>query len=391
MPASLVRSTTVDLVSQLNKAGEGPSSSSSSSPRIVLTGPRHGGKSQLLLQSVACALSADWVVVYIPRLTTYINSTSSYVYSAEEKVYLQPDLARSLLSSIRGANSRAALQRVPVSLPEGMATAPRGVTITERTTLLDVLAAATDGDRPLTALASQQVLDVVLHALATQTEVPALLAMDDLQALYLPSLYRTPDFDTIQSYELGPIRSLLRFIAGTGPARGAVLGAVSQSSNGFPVSNELAAVLREQQQQVPAVTHRAAPVPLYNPPGTLHPYAPIHASHLSHVRASRWAATEVSDVWSTEELRELFAARWREGRSWNLSGADLGFGVTPPPSVRAPTGEVLSVAGPRDLPPVSVRGGRGISSLDEYFLMRLVDSGRNPKRFETAVWGDSML
>jgi hypothetical protein len=86
-PAMLIRSETVDLISQMQEAAN-----KKQMFRAVLTGERITGKSLLLLQSMAYGLSKEWIVINIPeglpptspsegswtRMLTYFGSAGAH-------------------------------------------------------------------------------------------------------------------------------------------------------------------------------------------------------------------------------------------------------------------------------------------------------------------------
>jgi small subunit ribosomal protein S29 len=60
----------------------------------------------IMLQAMSVAWQKGWVVVYIPRATELINSTSPYAYNSETQTFHQPALSAAMLSSILGANRK---------------------------------------------------------------------------------------------------------------------------------------------------------------------------------------------------------------------------------------------------------------------------------------------
>jgi small subunit ribosomal protein S29 len=53
-----------------------------------------------------------------------------------------------------------------------------------------------------------------MDVLAAQTEVPVLLAIDEVQALFSRSEVRTPDYKVLESYHLSTPKLALDFITG---------------------------------------------------------------------------------------------------------------------------------------------------------------------------------
>jgi small subunit ribosomal protein S29 len=71
------------------------------------------GKSFLLLQVVQHCASAEWIVIYIPRAVSLVNSTTSYVYDIRTQTYLQPAFALQILQRMLKVNTEV-LDSVPL-------------------------------------------------------------------------------------------------------------------------------------------------------------------------------------------------------------------------------------------------------------------------------------
>jgi small subunit ribosomal protein S29 len=370
-PSSLVRSATLDLYSQL--AG---SASASSSKKLALTGPLSGGKSHLMLQAVSYALASDWLVLYIPQLVSFINSTSAFEYSAEEQAYLQPEAVQKFFSAVLSVNQEVLKKmKIDAGKKSSQINFDRDTSISPSATLDQLLKLATSSK--VTPLASQRIFDLFLTSISRQSAVPTLLAVDHLQSLYLPSRYRTADYATVQSYELAPVRSLIQLIAGEGLQSGAILAAVSHSNPSFAVPNEVKAVFNHQEQKKKQANESSTSSKLRSQldETALHAYTDIHPLHVEHVRACNWSLVDVPDAWTEPELRALYELRRKEGRNWNG-----GNSIAEQAMSSSPFGSVA---------------GSGITAAtateDELFLLRLLDSGRNPEKFEKSVWGSSVL
>ncbi|KAF7309328.1 hypothetical protein MIND_00303100 [Mycena indigotica] len=238
-PVAVTTGATLSIVRALEEAKAYPA-------RLVLNGRPGCGKSFLLLQAVQYAHAAgDWVVIYIPRTRTFVDSSTPYSYSLATRTYLQPRAARATLSRIGRANAHH-LEHLSttqeVTLVDGGAAFPIG---TPLQTLIDAAAA----DEALAPAA----LDAVMAALGGQTLFPVLLAIDDFQTLAGGSAYRDPQFRMIRPHHLGLPRLLLEYASGKRKlARGMVLGALSRSDNNFPVSDQLADALRLPAHYAPS-------------------------------------------------------------------------------------------------------------------------------------------
>jgi small subunit ribosomal protein S29 len=112
--------------------------------------------------------------------------------------------------------------------------------------------------------------------------VPVLLAIDDFQALFTKTAYKTPHFQTIRAWHLSMPRLLLEYASGrkafvscfsntnlafnkstisnqTNKARGAVVGALSLSDKTYGLSQELRYALGLQPWLRPSPYLKAAP------------------------------------------------------------------------------------------------------------------------------------
>ncbi|KAJ4482989.1 mitochondrial ribosomal death-associated protein 3-domain-containing protein [Lentinula edodes] len=224
---SVIRNITVFTAEELDSAAAEPSHKT----RYVLTGPSGCGKSFLLLQSVQYCLAKGWIVIYIPRAKTTVNSTTTHTYDLRTQTYLQPNYAQQTLRRILEVNS-ANLETL--TLREGLNYDRRS--FSSGTTLAQ-LASAGSKD----AVISSVVLETLLNELSRQSKIPVLLAVDDFQAIYnQKTAYRDPHFSAIRPYHLAIPRLILEFASGKRSfPKGAVLGALTAMDPAFPVTNEL--------------------------------------------------------------------------------------------------------------------------------------------------------
>ncbi|KAF9244207.1 mitochondrial ribosomal death-associated protein 3-domain-containing protein [Melanogaster broomeanus] len=190
------------------------------------------GKSTLLLQALQYCNASDWIVFYFPRAINLVNSTTTYFYDPRTRTYLQPVFAYQTLQRFLTVNeSRLQQLRTQADVElERRATIPAGTTLSE-------LVRAGVKEQ---ALAST-ILMALMDELEKQTTFPVLLAVDDFQAIYCRSTYKDPNFSAIQPYHLSMPRLLLEYASGQRKfARGAVLGALSNTSPTFKLPLELA-------------------------------------------------------------------------------------------------------------------------------------------------------
>ncbi|KAI9464801.1 mitochondrial ribosomal death-associated protein 3-domain-containing protein [Russula earlei] len=244
---SVVRDVTIKLVDRLQAASE----ESSERNRFVLSGSAGCGKSYLLIQGVEYAASAGWIVMYIPRAINLVNSSTPYSYDLRAQTYLQPVFAQRTLERFRSVNEHAISSLVTedkVDLDDGLSL-PQGTPLLK---LIDV------GLKDQTS--APTVLAALLEALGKQTKVPVLLAIDDFQALFTKTAYKTPQFQTVRAWHLSMPRLLLEYASGRKVfARGAVVGALSLSDKTYSLSQELRHALGLQPWLRPSPYLRVAP------------------------------------------------------------------------------------------------------------------------------------
>jgi small subunit ribosomal protein S29 len=166
----------------------------------------------LLLQSAAYARESGWVVLYIPRGTSFssdegteliiasewIESKTEYAYNSNTKLFNQPALASSILSSLLATN--------PTTLKSIKSKSQIGK-YKSNTSLAEICERAKSPD-------TVEALEGVLATLAEQTEFPVLIAIDEVQALFSTSGLRTPDYKVLESYHLSTPNLFLNYLTG---------------------------------------------------------------------------------------------------------------------------------------------------------------------------------
>ncbi|KAJ3521232.1 hypothetical protein NMY22_g12401 [Coprinellus aureogranulatus] len=229
-PTSIIRPITLTLTSTLSSA----KGSSSSDSRIVLHGRAGSGKSYALHQAVQYAQAEGWVVVYVPRAVTLVNSTNSYIYDIRTQTYLKPNASYRLLNHILEANA-SLLSKIP--LKHSFVSEKLTVEAGEGKTLVDLAQA---GIKDKSQQSAPLVLDALLKGLEEQKEVPVLVAVDDFQSLFHDSAYRDPFFQSIKPHHLSLPRTLLEYSSGSRVlSNGVFLGAVTESDTTYTVPVEL--------------------------------------------------------------------------------------------------------------------------------------------------------
>ena len=177
-----------------------------------LAGQAGSGKSMLLLQTAAYARESGWVVLYIPRgmptftkrdwadivASEWIESKTEYAYNPSTKLFNQPALAHSILSSLLTTN--------PTTL-SSIKTKTQIGKYKSNTSISELCKAPKSAE-------SVEILEGVLETLAEQSERPVLVAVDEVQALFSTSGVRTPDFRILESYDLSTPNLFLHYLTG---------------------------------------------------------------------------------------------------------------------------------------------------------------------------------
>ncbi|KAJ2710325.1 hypothetical protein H4R19_003802 [Coemansia spiralis] len=219
-PALLYRSQTQQLVDQLAQHAEAAPKRAS-----VLDGRCGTGKSAELLKLASVAASQGHIVVYVPSTVRWVNSSQPYgPEPGGSGQFVQLELAVELLRTM-GGMCRAALVRVPLGR-----SAPLGKrTFSAENTLADVVDAGLQ-----TPGLAHGALDLLLDVASTQTSMPVLVAVDEVNALWCETQYRDQDDTVLPAHRLRLISALLPFFEGTKTlARGWVLGATSHTDVRF--------------------------------------------------------------------------------------------------------------------------------------------------------------
>ncbi|KAF9173381.1 37S ribosomal protein S23 mitochondrial [Mortierella sp. AD011] len=216
-PAALVvRESTVSLLEKIDQAMKTPSSRS----RIVLTGEAGSGKSATLLQTVSHCLSAGWVVIYVPKASTWMNSSFAYNKVPNTTSFVQPSLASTLAGQIHSVN-KSALNNIVTS---EVARVGRH-DIVAGTTLSALLEIAVKE-----ASAAQDVIEVFMKEMAIQKEIPTLIAVDEVNSLFRPTEYMSQDGKELDPEHLKLPKLFLDYISGKSSFdHGAVVTATSDT------------------------------------------------------------------------------------------------------------------------------------------------------------------
>ncbi|KAG9069405.1 37S ribosomal protein S23 mitochondrial [Linnemannia hyalina] len=216
-PAALVvRESTVSFLEKVDKAMKTPSSQS----RIVLTGEAGSGKSALLLQTVSHCLSAGWIVIYVPKATTWMNSSFAYNKVANTTSFVQPLLASNLVGQIQNVN-KSVLDKITTS-----ETAMVGRHEVEKGTKLSALLEVGVKDQ----FAAQDVMEVFMKEIGAQNGIPTLVAVDEVNSFFRPTQYLSQDGKELDPEHLKLSKLFLNYISGKSTFKhGAVVAATSNT------------------------------------------------------------------------------------------------------------------------------------------------------------------
>ncbi|KAF9902088.1 37S ribosomal protein S23 mitochondrial [Linnemannia zychae] len=216
-PAALaVRESTVSFLEKIDQSMKTPSSHS----RIVLTGEAGSGKSALLLQTVSHCLSAGWIVIYVPKASTWMNSSFAYNKVANTTSFVQPLLASNLVGQIQNVN-KSVLDNIKTSED-----AIVGRHEIQKGTPLNALLEVGVKDQ----FAAQDVMEFFMKEISNQKDIPTLVAVDEINSFFRPTQYLSQDNKELDPEHLQLSKLFLNYISGKSSFKhGAVVGATSDT------------------------------------------------------------------------------------------------------------------------------------------------------------------
>lgn len=231
---SVIRASTLSTIDKLDKAAK----ESSKENRYVLHGDSGSGRSISLLQSVVYAQQSGWLVMYIPKSQHLVDSSYDYVPPVEgsNSLWSQPALSAYLLKTFAESN-KDKLANVKIS--QDYAQVKKG------DSLYDLCMYASKFEN-----SAVEVFEGVFAELNKQSTYPVLLAMDSVQALFQPTLYRDNHFNKLQPYDLSVTAKLLELISARQQLnKGAIIAATSSTPTSMQIPPVLLAQLGLQPQK----------------------------------------------------------------------------------------------------------------------------------------------
>ncbi|KAJ2162433.1 hypothetical protein GGF46_000674 [Coemansia sp. RSA 552] len=218
-PALLYRKDTQDLVNRLlSHTGRG-----TAAPTTVLSGKAGSGKSVELFKVASVAASTNAIVLYVPSTIAWVDSSQPYA-PLDNGMYAQLEVVLDLLQKVSQMN-RVVLAQVPL----GKELAIGKKKLAADSTLADLV----DYGLQVPSL-GHEVLEALLDIASSQTVVPFVIALDEVNTFWNRSQYRDQNDNVLPARRLRLVNALLPFFDGSKQvASGWVLGAVSYSNMRF--------------------------------------------------------------------------------------------------------------------------------------------------------------
>jgi len=184
----------------------------------------------LLLQTVSYCLQSGWIVLYVPRgkqfsspsdkllrviAATWIDSSVPYAYDPRSKTFHQQTIASTLLKSLTVNERKLAEIKLEKQVSIDGQTIAAGTSLVELFRLgrneklaVEVLAALMDVLGTQTQCVTWLCATKSIRSLITY-RYPVLFALDEAQALFQQTTYRSPNYTILESYSLsGPLLAL---------------------------------------------------------------------------------------------------------------------------------------------------------------------------------------
>ncbi|KAJ1895585.1 hypothetical protein LPJ66_004502 [Kickxella alabastrina] len=215
-PALLYRRITQQLVDRLTGAP--------AQRAMVIDGKNGSGKSAELMKLAAVAAAKGHIVVYAHSTLPWVNSSRPYAPANEGSLFVQHELTLELLKSVLML-SKEALARVAL----GREVVLGKKTLTAEQTLADLVSFGIH-----TPSLAHDALDQLLAVASAQTQVPLLVALDNVNTLWCNTAYRDQQDAVLPAERLRLVRAFLPFFDGSRAiSSGLAVGATSYSEVRF--------------------------------------------------------------------------------------------------------------------------------------------------------------
>ncbi|KAI9506290.1 hypothetical protein GGI25_002286 [Coemansia spiralis] len=264
-PALLYRKITQTLVDRLaGYTEEGPKQAS------VIDGRAGAGKSAELMKLAAVAAASGHIVIYAHSTIPWVDSSQPYAPVLNSNMFSQHELTTQLLHSVL-AMCEDALTQVP--LGKDIVLGKKQLNATK--SLADLVEFGLQ-----TPSLSQDALDFLLDIASTQTKVPVLVAVDDVNTLWCNTAYRDQEDLVLPANRLRLLCSFLPFFDSKKTlTKGWVIGATSYLRSQF-MSKDLRSKLHPKAQ-VPIANRELAKDPNIIKPQTRLPFEVIKLDRMS--------------------------------------------------------------------------------------------------------------
>lgn len=228
-PVSLVSENTVNIREKFITNLDKPSKDN----RLCLLGERFSGKSTLVAQANALALSKyknDAVLLYIPDPENIVNGTSDYIFNKKLDKYQQTMFTKRWIIKLREANAEV-FKKMPLSRDAKFVTKKTEYHLKKDVdTVYDYISKDFNFGKPASLNSFQFFIEELIHH---SSNFPVLVSIDNINALTSRSLtrYFHPNFNPIHLNEFEMGHFITQVISGEiNFAKGGVLLAESSGS-----------------------------------------------------------------------------------------------------------------------------------------------------------------
>lgn len=224
-PVSLATENTMDVFNTVVLTLEKPSKEN----KLFLTGEKGVGKSTLLAQTNALALSKyknDVVLLSFSQPINIVNGSSDYIYNKEQEIYQQPMFTKKWIRKVLEVNLEV-FKKMPLTKDIKFTSKKTETQLKKgENTLFDYLSKSRDFGKALSGF--KFFIDQVMEHSKT---FPVLVTVDDFNALakHAETAYRHPDFTPIHLKELEVSKFIMGVLSGdVSFHKGGVLAAESK-------------------------------------------------------------------------------------------------------------------------------------------------------------------